>query len=112
MVKFRSTKVTRKEDDGLYVKATLDAAEIDYMIEQLQAVRNERGVHLCLSVKKKINSNTGIAFDSSVAFIQEVKEVPGGARSNTQQAAAPSKPAPAVNASREAVDRLRQQRRS
>jgi hypothetical protein len=110
MVKFRSTKVTRKEDDGIYSKLTLDSAEIDYLIEQLLAVRNERGVHLCISTKKKINSNTGVAFDSSVAFIQEVKDVPGSGAARTT---APASAAPAsVNKAQEYVDRVRQQRRS
>lgn len=118
MVKFKSTTIGQNSKGGDRLQLSLDAAEVEYLIEQLQAVKTERGVKFDIhtSEKEALNGpNAGRKFFSSIAFIKGIQEfgAPRGAvasgSGSTAAVQTQGATAPAGGAVRNAVAGLKTQ---
>jgi hypothetical protein len=74
MIKFKSVNVGKNSKGGDHIKLSLSAEETDFLIEQLQASKTERGARLDVHISDKTTQDGAREFKSGIAFVRGIQE--------------------------------------
>lgn len=73
MIKFKSTTLGTNSKGGSRTQLSLSQEEVNYLVEQLQAVTTERGAKFDIHTSEKATDD-GRTFLSSIAFVKGIQE--------------------------------------